>query len=86
VKATLQQAHQLLLSSWFEPDFEAGLAAFLQGRGQQLPPRLGRNQQLRVICQDCSEVLGLFFAAVWCDAATQQYCLVPTSVLKPPSL
>lgn len=89
VQATLQQAHQLLLSSWFEPGFEAGLAAFLQGCGQQLPPRLDSdydNRQLRMISLDCSEVWGLYFAAVWCDAATQQYCLVPTSVLRPPRL
>lgn len=91
VKTTLQQAHQLLLSSWFEPGFDADLASFLQGCGQQLPPGLGNNsssdnRQLRMITLECSEVLGLYFAAVWCDAATQQYCLVPTSVLKPASL
>jgi len=76
----VEEACGLLQGGWFDPEFEERVERFSSRHGQQLvsPGSLGD------VCGDlrsCSTGIGLFFDAVWFDAAQEQWCLVPNAYM-----
>lgn len=77
----VEEACGLLQGGWFDSDFDDCVERFSSTRGQQLvsPDSLGD------VCGDlrsCSAGIGLFFDAVWFDAAQGQWCLVPNAYMR----
>jgi len=77
----IQEACGLLQGGWFDPEFEERVEQLSSRHGQQLvsPDSLGD------VCGDlrsCSAGIGLFFDAVWFDAAQGQWCLVPNAYMR----
>jgi hypothetical protein len=80
-----QQAVELLRDSWFDPDVGDKLAALLRSKQQQLEDPVLDSPDTWENLADiaaCSQGLGFWFDAVWCDADHRRCVLVPNSYIR----
>jgi len=75
------EACGLLQGGWFDPDFDECVEQFSSNRGQQLVS-LGSLGDVRVDLRSCSASIGLFFDAVWFNAAQGRWCVVPNAYMR----